>query len=648
MSNLVQQSQCQSVKQDTITGMFRKMTSKPLPDTRSDTDQTRSDVWEQIPVHVSEDVSISPYSLNDIIANSDNVGRLREHVSDGEDQKGTDQSDDRDVMMSPHKRLFKKKCDATLKDKMGGTSYKVEKSNSQGTDKSKDYDISQLSGTLQENVPDSSEQGVSLVNTLNSVADDSKENVSSISQKCVADNSKTVGRISQDIDVVQSVVDVQRAVDTSQRLVGASQDHTSEGRDKSTSSEISQDHTSEGRDKSMTSVTSQDHTSEGSNKSTTSVTSQDHTFEGSDKSTTSVTSQDHTSEGRDKSTTSVLLGDKSQNMETYECPVCFQTVVCKNLNYFNDHVDICLFKQITATSSSQVLSEPVSSTTGQAGKESSSQGKTESRVSTVEDESQSKTDRSTDTTGNSANVDNFDSITVTSLENGSIDDLAETNHTKTITSVLSMMESPENNCKASSKHSKSHTKTLAGTGSSGCEIASSLATDKTTVVQQQPATTGCNISTISLPTSELTAMSQQSNLSQYEDNNCNSDCSSSCGGVKQGDGQLEGCEEGEESSFFVCPVCNAEKQAWDIAAFNTHVDACLSRTTIKEILREQENNHRKTKSKRYKFSYVITFPFYYYCNQDNMFVHYDYFLKLLLLLFYFIIFLVFKVQYITV
>ena len=596
MSNLVQQSQCQSVKQDTITGMFRKMTSKPLPDNRSDTDQTRSDAWEQIPVHGTEDVSISPYSLKDIIANSDNVGRLREHVSDGEDQKGTDQSDDRDVMMSPCKPLFKKKRDATLKDKMVGTSYK---SNSQGRDKSKDYDISQLSGTLQEDVPDSSEQGVTIVNTLNSVADDSKENVSSISQKCVADNSQTVGRISQDIDVVQSVVHVQRAVDISQRLV-----------------DVSQNHTSEGRDKSMSSITSQDHTSEGSNKSIT-----------------SVTSQDHTSEGRDKSTTSVLLGDKSQNMETYECPVCFQTVVCKNLNYFNDHVDICLFKQITATSSSQVHSEPVSSTTGQTGNESSSQGKTESRVSTVEVESQSrdvtyssKTDRSTDTIGsNSANVDNFDSITVTSLENGSIDHLAETNHTKTITSVLSMMESTENNCKASSKHNKSHTKPLAGTGSTGCERASSLATGETTVVQQQPAVTGCNISTISLPTSELTAMSQQSNLSVHEDtvrNNCNSDCSSSCGGSKQGDGQLEGCEEGDESSFFVCPVCNAEKQGWDIAAFNTHVDACLSRTTIKEILREQENNHRKTKSKRYKFSYVITFPFYYYCNLDNRFVHY--------------------------
>ena len=39
--------------------------------------------------------------------------------------------------------------------------------------------------------------------------------------------------------------------------------------------------------------------------------------------------------------------------------------------------------------------------------------------------------------------------------------------------------------------------------------------------------------------------------------------------------------------YMVCPVCGAERADWTLEAFNQHVDACLNRDAISQILREQ-------------------------------------------------------------
>ena len=41
------------------------------------------------------------------------------------------------------------------------------------------------------------------------------------------------------------------------------------------------------------------------------------------------------------------------------------------------------------------------------------------------------------------------------------------------------------------------------------------------------------------------------------------------------------------TEYMVCPVCGAERADWTLEAFNQHVDACLNRDAISQILREQ-------------------------------------------------------------
>ena len=56
----------------------------------------------------------------------------------------------------------------------------------------------------------------------------------------------------------------------------------------------------------------------------------------------------------------------------------------------------------------------------------------------------------------------------------------------------------------------------------------------------------------------------------------------------------------ENRSLLVCPICNIEQRVSDLAAFNDHVDSCLSRGTISQILKEQRGDSGdKTKLKRW-------------------------------------------------
>ena len=55
-----------------------------------------------------------------------------------------------------------------------------------------------------------------------------------------------------------------------------------------------------------------------------------------------------------------------------------------------------------------------------------------------------------------------------------------------------------------------------------------------------------------------------------------------------------------EKSLLVCPICNIEQRVADLNAFNNHVDSCLSRGTISEILKQQnKDTSHKSKTKRY-------------------------------------------------
>ena len=48
----------------------------------------------------------------------------------------------------------------------------------------------------------------------------------------------------------------------------------------------------------------------------------------------------------------------------------------------------------------------------------------------------------------------------------------------------------------------------------------------------------------------------------------------------------------DDGSLLVCPICNIEQRVTDLGAFNDHVDSCLSRGTISEILKKQSSNEK--------------------------------------------------------
>ncbi|KAG8185369.1 hypothetical protein JTE90_023115 [Oedothorax gibbosus] len=51
----------------------------------------------------------------------------------------------------------------------------------------------------------------------------------------------------------------------------------------------------------------------------------------------------------------------------------------------------------------------------------------------------------------------------------------------------------------------------------------------------------------------------------------------------------------EEKSEYLCPVCNVRQRSKDLEDFNSHIDNCLNRSTIKEILAEDTHSMKKVK-----------------------------------------------------
>ena len=46
----------------------------------------------------------------------------------------------------------------------------------------------------------------------------------------------------------------------------------------------------------------------------------------------------------------------------------------------------------------------------------------------------------------------------------------------------------------------------------------------------------------------------------------------------------------DSADFLVCPLCGAERADWTLEVFNQHVDTCLNRSTISQILEEQRSS----------------------------------------------------------
>ncbi|KAL8616660.1 hypothetical protein ACOMHN_031642 [Nucella lapillus] len=57
------------------------------------------------------------------------------------------------------------------------------------------------------------------------------------------------------------------------------------------------------------------------------------------------------------------------------------------------------------------------------------------------------------------------------------------------------------------------------------------------------------------------------------------------------------CSEAEDLDYMVCPLCGAERSDWTLDVFNQHVDVCLNRNTISQILREQQTTEEVTRKR---------------------------------------------------
>ena len=54
--------------------------------------------------------------------------------------------------------------------------------------------------------------------------------------------------------------------------------------------------------------------------------------------------------------------------------------------------------------------------------------------------------------------------------------------------------------------------------------------------------------------------------------------------------------ENEKPSFVMCPVCGIQQPNHDLVTLNSHIDTCLTKQTIKEIVKEQESMEAKSSS----------------------------------------------------
>ncbi|XP_071104269.1 DNA polymerase kappa-like [Haliotis cracherodii] len=225
-----------------------------------------------------------------------------------------------------------------------------------------------------------------------------------------------------------------------------------------------------------------------------------------------------------------------QNLKVFQCPVCQQVVECRNLNYFNDHVDICLFRQIS----------------------SQEQDHHENVVTATEDDKD----------------DDEDLIDVARS--------SERHHMSTkrvIQSVPQIETNSNENAKVVDSFESSQQDNSKTTATSG--RISTHPGDKSADWQHSTLIDGTGPGGSCEPTDGADPETDQGELNALQYSGADSVAASQIASELQ-------------AEFYACPVCNVEKIGCSLEDFNEHVDSCLSRRAIKQILEEQKMHDSPT------------------------------------------------------
>ncbi|XP_046546456.1 DNA polymerase kappa-like [Haliotis rubra] len=217
-----------------------------------------------------------------------------------------------------------------------------------------------------------------------------------------------------------------------------------------------------------------------------------------------------------------------QNLKVFQCPVCQQVVECKNLNYFNDHVDVCLFRQISSQKDHQK-----NVVTDEEDHKAGGEGLTYVARSSERDHTSIKhaipkfPQLETNNNETSKMVDSFEP--------------SQQNQSKSNRVPSGKIPSHLGDREADWQHS-----TLNGTDTGGsCE-----------------------------PTEGTNPEADQGEVNAVE--------------YSGTDTAPDQAVPHQEAEFYACPICNVEKIGCSLEDFNEHVDSCLSRRAIKQILEEQK------------------------------------------------------------
>ena len=228
---------------------------------------------------------------------------------------------------------------------------------------------------------------------------------------------------------------------------------------------------------------------------------------------------------------------------TFTCPVCCKPVSCINLTDFNAHIDKCL--QPDYRQSADTTPKPKNSSGSKKSRTSPSAHKHPSSQSPAAQRSQTS----------QKNVNRISSAGKTAA--------SDKQRAKDMHSASSScMKLSATNSAVFGNGTKDIHAASSSTGASSalsrnsCTVALASRTDAVLCGLSRPETEGGK---------EMSAISDRHYALQ----------------------ESSAYAELGSTEYMVCPVCGAERADWTLEAFNQHVDACLNRNTISQILREQ-------------------------------------------------------------
>lgn len=226
---------------------------------------------------------------------------------------------------------------------------------------------------------------------------------------------------------------------------------------------------------------------------------------------------------------------------TFTCPVCCKPVSCINLTDFNAHIDKCL--QPDYRQSADTTPKPKNSSGSKKSRTSPSARKHPSSQSPAAQRSQTS----------QKNVNRISNAGKTAASDKQ---RAKDTHSA---SSLCMKLSATNSAVFGNGPKDIHA------ASSSTRASSALSRNSCTLASRTDAVL-CGLSRSETEGSkEMSAISDRRYALQES---------------------LAYAELGS-TEYMVCPVCGAERADWTLEAFNQHVDACLNRDAISQILREQ-------------------------------------------------------------